>query len=186
MPYAYYAKLGSHDRAIYRASDRIDRIALSRPEELEPLRAALEHALAEGRQAEVQRRAQQLADAVLARLGLAPVAIKVLAKRPSRSWGELHGEYQPADGATRPVVRVWMRTAQHRRIVAFKTFLRTLLHELCHHLDYALLGLADSFHTEGFFKRESSLFQQVTAGAVSSAAEPAQMEPSARGLRSGR
>jgi len=29
-----------------------------------------------------------------------------------------------------------MRTARHKKIVAFKTFLRTLLHELCHHLDF--------------------------------------------------
>jgi hypothetical protein len=54
-----------------------------------------------------------------------------------------------------------MRTVRHRRVVAFRTFLRTLLHELCHHLDYVHLGLADSYHTEGFFKRESSLFRQL-------------------------
>jgi hypothetical protein len=30
-----------------------------------------------------------------------------------------------------------------------------------HHLDYDHLKLADSFHTEGFFKRESSLFYQL-------------------------
>jgi hypothetical protein len=54
-----------------------------------------------------------------------------------------------------------MRTARQRRVVAFRTFLRTLLHELCHHLDYQLLRLPDSFHTEGFYKRESSLFHQL-------------------------
>ena len=54
-----------------------------------------------------------------------------------------------------------MRTARHRRVVAFRTFLRTLLHEIGHHVDYELLRLADSFHTEGFFKRESSLFRQL-------------------------
>jgi hypothetical protein len=46
-------------------------------------------------------------------------------------------------------------------VVAFRSFLRTILHEFGHHLDYELLGLADSFHTEGFFKRESSLFHQL-------------------------
>lgn len=30
-----------------------------------------------------------------------------------------------------------------------------------HHLDYELLRLADSFHTEGFYKRESSLVYQL-------------------------
>jgi hypothetical protein len=54
-----------------------------------------------------------------------------------------------------------MRTARHRRVVAFRTFLRTLLHEVGHHLDYTFLKLADSYHTEGFFKRESSLFRQL-------------------------
>jgi hypothetical protein len=52
-----------------------------------------------------------------------------------------------------------MRTAQHKKVVAFRTFLRTILHELCHHLYYEVLDLDDSFHTEGFFKRESSLFR---------------------------
>jgi hypothetical protein len=32
-----------------------------------------------------------------------------------------------------------------------------------HHLDVTLLGLDDSFHTEGFFKRESSLVRQLVA-----------------------
>ena len=54
-----------------------------------------------------------------------------------------------------------MRTAKRSDVVAFKTFLRTLLHELCHHLDYEYLELEDSFHTQGFFKRESSLFHQI-------------------------
>ena len=54
-----------------------------------------------------------------------------------------------------------MRTARHRRVVAFRTLLRTLLHEVGHHLDYEYLKLADSFHTEGFFRRESSLFHQL-------------------------
>ena len=54
-----------------------------------------------------------------------------------------------------------MRTARHRRVVAFRTFLRTLLHELCHHIDFELLGFAESFHTRGFFQRESSLFRQL-------------------------
>jgi hypothetical protein len=63
------------------------------------------------------------------------------------------------------VIRIWMRTAQHKRVVAFRTFVRTLVHELCHHLDYELLKLDDSFHTEGFFRRESSLFKQLVPAA---------------------
>jgi hypothetical protein len=54
-----------------------------------------------------------------------------------------------------------MRTAAHGKIVSFRTFLRTLLHELVHHLDVTVFGLDDSFHTEGFFRRESSLVRQL-------------------------
>jgi hypothetical protein len=63
-----------------------------------------------------------------------------------------------------------MRTARHGRVVAFRTFLRTLLHELCHHLDLEVLGLGESFHTEGFFRRESSLFRQLVPGPPKGAA----------------
>jgi hypothetical protein len=31
------------------------------------------------------------------------------------------------------------------------------VHELCHHLDYELFAFEETFHTEGFYKRESSL-----------------------------
>jgi uncharacterized damage-inducible protein DinB len=60
-----------------------------------------------------------------------------------------------------------MRTARHKRVVAFRTFLRTLLHEVGHHVDYTLLRLGDSFHTQGFYARESHLFHQlVTDGGI--------------------
>ena len=54
-----------------------------------------------------------------------------------------------------------MRTAKRGQVVAFKTLLRTLIHELCHHLDYELHGLDNTFHTEGFFRRESSIMRQL-------------------------
>ncbi|MDH3690664.1 MAG: hypothetical protein OEU36_14540, partial [Gammaproteobacteria bacterium] len=76
-------------------------------------------------------------------------------------WGELHGLYEPAEENPLAHITVWMRTAQRRKVVAFRTFLRTLLHEYCHHLDYEHFELEDSFHTEGFYKRESSLFHQL-------------------------
>jgi len=58
-----------------------------------------------------------------------------------------------------------MFTAKRGQVVAYKTFLRTLLHEMVHHLDYQLLDLDDSFHTDGFFQRESSLVRQLTSAA---------------------
>jgi hypothetical protein len=50
-----------------------------------------------------------------------------------------------------------MRTAQRRDVVKPRTFLRTLMHELGHYLDYALLKLDDSYHSSGFYQRESFL-----------------------------
>jgi hypothetical protein len=88
------------------------------------------------------------------------VRLRVRAVRPTSRWGELHGLYTP-DPPRPPTIELWMRTARHRRVVRFRTFLRTLLHEVGHHLDYEYLRLADSFHTEGFFRRESSLFHQL-------------------------
>ena len=40
--------------------------------------------------------------------------------------------------AGRDRITLWMLTAKRGQVVAYRTFLRTLLHELCHHLDYTL------------------------------------------------
>jgi hypothetical protein len=58
-------------------------------------------------------------------------------------------------------ITVWMRTAQRVQVVKFRTFLRTLVHEVCHHLDYEHYGLAETFHTEGFYARESALMREL-------------------------
>jgi hypothetical protein len=160
MPFSYYDRLSARGQAIYRQSSAVEEIRLPRPELLRPFVGALREALAEDRRPVVEAAAGRLVDAISAMLETPPVRVKVLAVRPSRSWGELHGLYPMEDGAP-PLIRVWMRTARHRRVVAFRTFVRTLLHEVVHHLDYTLLRLPESYHTEGFFKRESSLFHQL-------------------------
>jgi len=159
--YAYYANLKPRDKAIYRRSDAVGKIELTRPAALAPLVRALAGALESERRDSIARAAQTLANGLLDGLAVARVRIKVLSTRPSTTASELHGLYEPPERRASAVITVWMRTAHHRRVVAFRTFLRTLLHELCHHLDYELLKLEDSFHTEGFFKRESSLFNQL-------------------------
>jgi hypothetical protein len=73
----------------------------------------------------------------------------------------MHGLYEYGAGRPQPVITVWMRTAQRRQPVAFRSFMRTLLHEVVHHLDYQHLHLADSYHTEGFYKRAESLYRQL-------------------------
>ena len=89
------------------------------------------------------------------------VRVKVLLQRPADDYGELHGLYEPEEDGARACITVWMRTAQKKQVVAFKTFLRTLIHEVCHHLDYELFALEETLHTEGFYKRESSLVSEL-------------------------
>ena len=160
MPYAYYDKLSARDKATYRESDRIVRVPLKAPEVMRPLVEQVRTALGKANRADVQASVQRLVTSMASDLGAPPVRVKVLAARPSHDWGEMQGLYEPEDDDV-AVITVWMRTAAKKRVVAFKTFLRTVLHEICHHFDYELYRLDESFHTEGFFKRESSLFHQI-------------------------
>jgi hypothetical protein len=111
----------------------------------------------------VERACQALLEEVCARLKVPPPKAKVYARRPQISGGELHGLYEPGDDGASCRISVWMRTAQRKQVVAFKTFLRTLIHELCHHLDYEFYRFAETFHTDGFYKRESDLMQKLLA-----------------------
>jgi hypothetical protein len=165
VPFAYYDRLSSRDKAIYRASDRVTEVRLSRPEDLRPLVDPIRAALLADDRAALEAAASDLCLALTAMVGVPPADVGVMAVRPSLRDAELHGLYT-RDEKRRPRIRVWMRTVRHRRVVAFRTFLRTLLHEIGHHLDYEHLRLADSLHTEGFFKRESSLFYQLVPRAT--------------------
>ena len=159
MPFAYFSRLSRTHQRIYLASAGVRAVPLPAAGALAPVVAELAEALAAAERAAVERACQAFADELGRQLAVPPVAVRVLAARPSRSWGELHGLYEPA--YTPPRITLWMRTAQRHQVVAFRTFLRTLLHELLHHLDYEWLKLRESFHTEGFYQRESSLLKQV-------------------------
>jgi hypothetical protein len=99
--------------------------------------------------------------ALCQQLGVPPVLITVRMVRPEIRGGELHGLYTFAEKGTSPNIDVWMKTAAKKNVVRFRTFLRTLLHEVMHHLDVTFFKLEDSFHTEGFYKRESSVMRQL-------------------------
>jgi len=160
VPFAYYARLSRAQQAVYRKSDAIPEIRLADPAALRPLVAALEAALKSEARDATQRASTALVAALGEAMSLPPVRVEVLAARPHARWGELHGLYTNERG--KPItIQLWMRTAKQKRVVAFRTYLRTLLHEVGHHVDYTGLRLADSFHTEGFYKRESSLFYQL-------------------------
>ena len=161
MPFAYYDRLTRGQKVIYRKSDEVTAVRLPEAAALRPLVDDLAGALAGEDRLKTEAAAQRLLAGLVFHLDVPAVRVEVLAARPARSWGELHGLYNSAERGRPAHVTLWMRTARQKRVVAFRTFLRTLLHELGHHLDYTLLGLEDSFHTEGFYKRESSLFHQL-------------------------
>jgi len=157
MVFGYYNRLNRTQKTIYRKSDGIERIELNHPENYRQSIIVLENVLASEHRKKTEQASQTVIENITSDLNVGPAHIRVLSARPSHNWGELHGLYEPSDAR----ITVWMRTAKHKKVVAFRTFLRTILHELCHHLDYELMQLADSYHTEGFFKRESSLFKQL-------------------------
>ncbi|MCX8072797.1 MAG: hypothetical protein N3C12_10150 [Candidatus Binatia bacterium] len=148
-------------------SNRIGGIRLQVSPRLRDAVTQLAPALATASPAAVEPVVQTIADEICRALAVPPVGITVELARPRNHFSELHGLYTLSrrSGAQ---IRLWMLTAKRKQVAAFKTFLRTLLHELCHHLDYTLLRLGGSVHCEGFYKRESSLFHQLTAhlGAV--------------------
>ena len=160
MPYAYYARLTRSQQAVYRKSDSIAEIRLEDPTALRPSVTALEAALRCEERAATERASQELVARLADAMGLPAVRVEVLAARPHSHWGELHGLYTNERGR-KPKIQLWMRTAKQKRVVAFRTYLRTLLHEIGHHVDYTGLRLAESYHTQGFYKRESSLFHQL-------------------------
>src|SRR5437870_2678253 len=83
---------------------------------------------------------------------------RVLAARPLRvreNWAsELFGDYNPGS----MLIRIWMRTAVRKEITSFGTFLSTLCHEFCHHLDFQRFRFPDSWHTCGFYERTATLY----------------------------
>ena len=67
---------------------------------------------------------------------------------------ELFGDYD----SERMMIRVWMRTAVKKEVTSFGTFLSTLCHEFCHHLDFQGFRFPDSWHTRGFYERAGALY----------------------------
>ena len=98
--------------------------------------------------------------------GVASPGIRVLAARPLRvreGWSsELFGDYAPETGQ----IRVWMRTAVRKQVTSLGTFLSTVCHEFCHHLDYHRFKFSDSWHTRGFYGRTAAIYHHARGTAV--------------------
>lgn len=156
----YFYRLAARAQRIWLKSDSIDHLELEPDTVMISLTAALMAAVGSGGAPVIARAAQALADRICRSMAVHPVRIEVRGVRPHNTRGELQGIFYPrgpGSVASTPLIILWMRTAQRHDVVKPRTFLRTLMHELVHHLDYALLRLDESFHTGGFFRRESYL-----------------------------
>lgn len=154
------AKLSPFQKRTYDRSTALTSIELTPNPQLFDAIEALAGALDREERRQVQAVSQRIVNHICWRLGVRSVRVQVQGVRPSNRHGELHGLYtQYNNGSRKDSIQVWMRTAKRGQVVAFRTYLRTLLHEVCHHLDYTYFGLRESYHTEGFFQRESSVFR---------------------------
>lgn len=156
----YFYRLPARSQRVWLKSDSIDRFDLTPDPTTFSLTAALIAALAPGAPLTIERAAQALANKICQLMTVHTIRVEVRGVRPHNTRGELHGIFYPRGPSSRagaPLIILWMRTAQRHDVVKPRTFLRTLMHELGHYLDYALLRLEESFHTTGFFKRESFL-----------------------------
>ncbi len=160
MPFPYYDNLSAAKKRIYRKSDAIESIPVKNPGDIHPAILKLKKSLEDNKRRDVAKHASEICRLVCEDLNTEVLTVKIRSRRPSSSAEELQGLYERTEGEI-TVLTVWMKTAAKGQVVAFKSFIRTVLHELCHHIDYAYFDLDDSLHTEGFFKRETSLYKQV-------------------------
>ena len=166
---AWYRRLPPALLRVAEASDRVPSLPFRPGPTTAQAVDELVQVLPTGNVVEVQVRAQRIADGICTGFRVSLVRVIVNERRPHNRSGELHGLYTPATPPARDTITLWMRTAKRVQVVAPKTFLRTLLHEVCHHLDYTHLHLRDSLHTRGFYQRESSLFVAIAGDRVDSA-----------------
>jgi len=148
----------ANQRAGFLESDRIKTLDLPQDGSLLTIAKSIESAMKDGRGTDVRRACAEFLDAASEFYRVPACGLRVLAARPLRvreNWStELFGDYTPQT----LVIRVWMRTAVRKEITSFGTFLSTLCHEFCHHLDFQRFGFSDSWHTRGFYGRAAALY----------------------------
>ena len=144
--------------AEFQDSDRITTLDLPHDECLPRIASAIESAMKSEEIAKVRRACAEFLKSASQFYQVPDCSVRVLTARPLRvreQWTtELFGDYNPEA----MLIRVWMRTAVRKEITSFGTFLSTLCHEFCHHLDYQKFRFSDSWHTRGFYERAAVLY----------------------------
>ena len=144
--------------ASFNESDRITTLAVPPQAEVLTQTQSIETGMKIGKARDVHIGCAQFLKSLSRFYQVPPCGIRVLASRPLRireNWSsELFGDYDPSTMA----IRVWMRTAVKKDITSFGTFLSTLCHEYCHHLDLQHFNFPDSWHTRGFYECAAALY----------------------------
>jgi len=145
--------------ARFRESDRNGSLSLPQNNRVQAAAAAVESSLRAEATSAVRSASRDFLSVLAGFCGVETPGIRVLPARPirSREGGqatELFGDYDPRT----KLIRAWMRTAVRKQVTSFGTYLSTLCHEFCHHLDYQKFGYGDSWHTRGFYERTAALY----------------------------
>jgi hypothetical protein len=146
------------NRVEFSESDRLKTLDLPRDGALTKIGQRLESAMKTDRIRDVRSACTAFLETASKFYEVPLCGLRVLAARPlrSREHGtfELFGDYTPDS----MLIRVWMRTAVRKEVTSFGTFLSTLCHEFCHHLDFKKFGFINSWHTRGFYERAGVLY----------------------------
>ncbi len=146
------------DREGFLESDRIKRSKPPPDGRLLAITKSIESAMKSGTTADVRRACTEFLETASEFYKVQTCGVRVLAARPLRvreNWStELFGDYTPQT----VLIRIWMRTAVRKEVTSFGTFISTLCHEFCHHLDFQRFGFSDSWHTRGFYERAAALY----------------------------
>jgi hypothetical protein len=154
-----------NDRSQFAESDRIKTLELPQDRQLPAIANVIDSRMQAGAAADVRRASAEFLGAACNFYQVANCGFRILAARPLRvreNWtSELFGDYDPET----MLIRVWMRTAIRKEITSYGTFLSTLCHEFCHHLDFQRFRFRDSWHTRGFYERAAALYHHARATA---------------------
>jgi len=146
------------NRALFIQSDQMKSLELPQDARLPQIASRIESAMRAGNLPDVRRACAEFLGAASEFYKVPKCDIRVLASRPLRvreySTTELFGDYHPDT----MLIRIWMRTAIRKEVTSFGTFLSTLCHEFCHHLDFHRFQFPDSWHTRGFYERAGALY----------------------------
>ncbi len=177
------------NRAGFLESDQTRTLDLPQDGSLLTITKSIESAMRRGRSTDVRRTCAEFLDAASQFYKVPACGFRVLAARPLRvreRWTtELFGDYTPET----MLIRVWMRTAVRKEVTSFGTFVSTLCHEFCHHLDFqkflsrispiALRTRPSSMIGRNiqYFRRMAAMARSCSARSVRKRASPSKFSP---------